>query len=44
MVRFIIKDHQWEVIKPFVIISKSSKGGRPRVIDDRLVVEAVLFQ
>jgi len=42
MARFIIKDHQWEIIKPFVI-SKSSKKGRPRTIDDRLIVEAVLY-
>ena len=42
MARFIIKDHQWEIIKPFVI-SKSSKKGRPRTIDDRLIVEAVFY-
>jgi hypothetical protein len=43
MARFVIKDSQWELIKPFVTSQKSSKGGRPREIDDRLIVEAVLY-
>ncbi len=43
MARLVIKDSQWELIKPFVISQKSSKGGRPRKIDDRLIVEAVLY-
>ncbi len=43
MARLVIKDEQWEIIKPFVISKKSSKGGRPREIDDRLIVEAVLY-
>ena len=43
MARLVIKDSQWELIKPFVISQKSSKGERPREIDDRLIVEAVLY-
>lgn len=43
MARFVINDSQWEIIKPFVTSKKSSKGGRPRVVDDRLIVEAVLY-
>jgi len=43
MARLVIKDSQWKIIEPFVVSKKSSKGGRPREIDDRLVVEAVLY-
>ncbi len=43
MARLVIKDEQWDIIKPFVISKKSSKGGRPREIDDRLIVEAILY-
>ncbi len=42
MARFVIKDSQWEIIKPFVSLKKT-KRGRPREIDDRLIVEAVLY-
>ena len=42
MARFVIKDSQWEIIQPFVSFKKT-KRGRPREIDDRLIVEAVLY-
>jgi transposase len=42
MARFVIKTPQWEIIQPFVSLKKT-KRGRPREIDDRLIVEAVLY-
>lgn len=40
MARLVIKDHQWKIIEPLVV--KTSRG-RPRVVDDRMIVEAVLY-
>jgi len=42
MVRMVIKDEQWIVIEPFIKQNKAARG-RPRVIDDRLILEAILY-
>ena len=44
MARFVITDSQWELIQPFVSRKQvKTNRGRPREIDDRLIVEAVLY-
>jgi len=42
MARMVIKDEQWELIEVFVK-EKKTKRGKPRVIDDRLILEAILY-
>ena len=39
--RFIIEDTQWEILKPS--FKNDTKVGRPRVIDDKIMVEAILY-
>lgn len=39
--RFVIKDTQWEILKP--LLKNDTKVGRPRTIDDRIMVEAILY-
>ena len=38
----VIKDEQWELIEPFVKLKKTKKG-RPRIVDDGLVIEAIFY-
>jgi len=38
----VIKDEQWELIEPFVKLKKTKKG-RPRIVDDRLVIEDIFY-
>lgn len=42
MARMVIKDEQWKVIESFVKLKKTNRG-KPRVIDDRLILEAILY-
>jgi len=42
MARMVIKDEQWKIVE-FLVKEKKTKRGKPRVIDDRLILEAVLY-
>ena len=42
MTRMVINDEQWRIVELFVK-EKKTKRGKPRVIDDRLMLEAMLY-
>lgn len=42
MTRIVIKDEQWKIVESLVK-EKKTKRGKPRVIDDRLMLEAILY-
>ena len=42
MIRRLINDEQWLIIEPFVQMKKNNSG-RKRVVDDRLIIEGILY-
>lgn len=39
--RFVITDEQWKILEP--LLANDKKVGRPRIISDRIITEAILY-